>query len=96
MPKGYWVVTYVSVSDPDALGRYGSPAVKRIAESGGRILVRGMPVKVYESAREQRCVVVEFESVEAAIAAYESPEYQKVAALLHGGAEREVRIMEGS
>ena len=43
MAKGYWVVTYRSVSDPDALVRYGGPAVKRIAESGGRILARGMP-----------------------------------------------------
>jgi uncharacterized protein (DUF1330 family) len=96
MPKGYWVVTYRSVSDPDALVRYGGPAVKKIAESGGRILARGMPVKVYEFADEQRCVVVEFDSVAAAIAAFENPEYQKIAAILQGGVEREVRIVEGT
>ena len=96
MAKGYWVVTYRSVSDPDALARYAGPAVKRITESGGRILARGMPVRVYESAEEQRCVIVEFDSVEVAIAAFEHPEYRKIAAILVGGAEREVRIMEGT
>jgi uncharacterized protein (DUF1330 family) len=55
-----------------------------------------MPVKVYEFADEQRCVVVEFDSVDAAIAAFENPEYQKIAAILVGGVEREVRIVEGT
>jgi uncharacterized protein (DUF1330 family) len=97
MAKGYWVTTYTSVSDPAALARYAGPAAKAIAENGGRILVRGLPVKVFEgSAESQRCVVVEFDGVEAAIAAYENPEYQKIAATLHGGVERELRIMEGA
>jgi len=95
MAKGYWVVTYRSVTDPDALARYGGPAVQRIAENGGRILLRGMPVKVYEAADAQRCVVVEFDSVQAAIAAFEDPAYQEIAAILTGGVVREVRIVEG-
>ncbi len=55
-----------------------------------------MPVRAYEAAGPQRCVVVEFDTVDAAIAAYESPEYQKAAAILTGAAERELRIMEGA
>jgi uncharacterized protein (DUF1330 family) len=96
MARGYWVVTYRSVTDPDALARYGPPAVKRIAENGGRILLRGLPVKVYEAADAQRCVVVEFDSVDAAIAAYEDPAYRKIAAILDGEVVREVRIVEGT
>ena len=96
MPKGYWVTTYGSVSDPDALARYAALAGRAIEDQGGRILARGIPVRVYESGEPQRAVVVEFASVEAAIAAYESSEYQKVRSILEGAVEREVRIVEGA
>jgi len=45
----------------------------------------------------QRTVLVEFDSVEAARAAYESPGYQQaLAALGPDGVEREIRIIEGA
>ena len=43
----------------------------------------------------ERSVVIEFDSVEAAIAAYESPEYQAAFALL-GDVDRDVRVIEGA
>jgi uncharacterized protein (DUF1330 family) len=39
-------------------------------------------------------VLLEFDSVEAARAAHDSPAYQALAALA-GGADREIRIVEG-
>ncbi len=96
MAKGYWVTTYRSVSDPDALARYASLAAQVITAHGGRIVARGLPVRVYEAAEAQRCVVVEFDDVAAAIAAYESTAYQQVRSILKGAVEREVRIMEGA
>jgi uncharacterized protein (DUF1330 family) len=39
-------------------------------------------------------VVVQFESLAKAVAAYESPEYQEAVAHLAGAAERDVRIVE--
>jgi uncharacterized protein (DUF1330 family) len=95
MAKGYWIATYRSVSDPDALARYAGPATKIIKEHGGRILARGIPARTYEAAESQRCVVIEFDSVDAAISAYESAAYQEVRAILEGAVEREVRIVEG-
>jgi len=95
MSKGYWVVAYRSVSDPAAVARYAGPAAELIKSHGGRILARGMPARVFESGQEQRCVVVEFDSVEAAVAAFENDAYQKVAAILVGAAERDIRIVEG-
>ena len=41
-------------------------------------------------------MVVEFDSVEQAVAAYESPGYQEVLQLLGEGAERDIRVIEGS
>jgi uncharacterized protein (DUF1330 family) len=96
MPKAYWIATYRSVSDPAALARYAEVGPAAIAAGGGRVLARGLPAKAWEGAPEQRCVVIEFDSVEKAIATYESPAYQAARALLEGAVEREVRIVEGT
>ena len=96
MAKGYWVTTYLSVSDPEALSRYAARATPVIEANGGRFVIRGIPARLFESAMAQRCVVVEFDSVERAVAAYESAAYQEARAILEGAAEREVRIMEGA
>ena len=95
MAKGYWVATYRSVSDPEALARYGARAAEAIQALGGRALARGRPLRVYESVAPQRCVILEFESVAAAIAAYESDAYSQVRSILQGAVEREILILEG-
>jgi len=95
MPKGYWIATYRSVSDPDALARYAKLAGPVLEARGGRILARGLPARTYEAAQAQRSVLVEFSSVEAAISAYESAAYQELLSILEGAVERDIRIVEG-
>jgi uncharacterized protein (DUF1330 family) len=95
MAKAYWVVCYRSISDPAARGEYTKLAVPAVLASGGRYLARGGPAKTYESGIDQRTVVVEFDSLAQAIAAYESPAYQAALAVLGNAAERDVRIVEG-
>jgi len=95
MRKGYWITLYRSVSNPAALAAYAKVAGPAITDGGGRFLVRGMPAKTYEAGLDQRCVVIEFESLEKAIAVYESPEYQAAKKLLEGAVERDVRMVEG-
>jgi len=58
-------------------------------------LARGEPVRVYELGLKQRTVLLEFDNVEQAVAAYDSLAYQAALAVLGDGAEREVRIIEG-
>lgn len=96
MAKGYWVATYRSVSDPEALSKYAVLAAEVIQAHGGRFLSRGRPVRVYEAAGPQRTVIVEFESVAAAIAAYESDAYSRVRPILEGAVEREIQVLEGT
>jgi uncharacterized protein (DUF1330 family) len=43
---------------------------------GGRFLARGQPARVFEAGVYERTVIIECDSVEQAIAAYESPGYQ--------------------
>ena len=95
MAKGYWVTAYRSITNLEAVAKYGSVAAPIIQALGGRILARGNPVKTYEAGVNQRLVIVEFDSVEKAIAAYESPEYQAAVLILKDSAERDLRIMEG-
>jgi uncharacterized protein (DUF1330 family) len=95
MSKGYWIATYRSVSNPDALAKYAGLAAPILEAQGGRILARGLPARTFESTPAQRTVIVEFSSVAAAISAYESAAYQEVLAILEGAAERDIRIVEG-
>jgi uncharacterized protein (DUF1330 family) len=95
MPKAYWISAYRAVKDPDKLAAYAKLAGPALTASGGRFLARGEPAKVYELGLKQRTVLIEFESVEHAVAAHDSPAYQAALAALGNGAEREIRIIEG-
>jgi uncharacterized protein (DUF1330 family) len=96
MAKAYWISAYRSIRDPEALAAYAKLAGPALLQAGGRILARGVPARVYESGVAQRTVLIEFDSVAQAIAAHDSPEYQRALAALGTGADRDMRIIEGS
>jgi uncharacterized protein (DUF1330 family) len=96
MAKAYWISAYRSIRDPEALAAYAKLAGPALMKAGGRILARGAPARVYESGVAQRTVLIEFDSVAQAIAAHDSPEYQRALAALGNGADRDMRIVEGS
>jgi uncharacterized protein (DUF1330 family) len=97
MAKGYWVSIYRNIKDPEKLAAYAKIAGPAIQGAGGRFVVRTpQPVKVYESGLMQRTVIVEFESVEKAIATHDGPAYQEALRALGDGAERDFRICEGA
>jgi uncharacterized protein (DUF1330 family) len=96
MAKAYWIATYQSVKDPEALAAYAEIAGPAIWSAGGRNIVRGMPANTFEAGRDLRTVVIEFESVAAANAAYKSPAYQACLKVLGDAAVRDIRIVEGS
>jgi len=96
MAKAYMVVTYRSISNPEALAAYAKIAGPAIQAAGGKFLVRGTPSKTYEAGIKERTVVVEFDSVAQAIAAYDGPGYKKALdALGTNSAIRDMRIVEG-
>ena len=95
MPKTYWISTYRAVKDPEKLAAYAKLAGPALTAGGARFLARGEPSKVYELGLKQRTVLIEFDSVEQAVAAHDSPDYQAALAALGDGAEREIRIIEG-
>lgn len=93
MPVAYWINTFRSVSDPDRLAAYIELAGPAMRAAGGRFLARGLPAAAFESGAIERTTLIEFPSVDAAVAAYQSPGYQTALAALGDGAERDLRII---
>ena len=96
MPKAYWIATYRSVKDPEKLAAYAKLAGPAMRAAGGRFLARGVPAQVFESGVMERTTLIEFDSVEQAVAAYESPAYQEALRALGDSAERDLRIVEAA
>jgi len=95
MAKAYWVACYRAISDQDAFANYAKLAVPAIQAAGGRFLARGTAAKAYEGGLTQRVVLVEFDSLDRAVAAHDSAEYQVALKALGKGADRDLRIVEG-
>jgi uncharacterized protein (DUF1330 family) len=97
MAKAYWVTTYRSISNPDALAAYSKLAGPAVLAAGGKFLVRGMPAEAWESGMKQRTVVVEFPSLKQALAAHDTAGYQEaLKALGKGNVDRDMRVVEGA
>ena len=96
MKKGYWVVAYKSISDESATKAYAELAGPAVESFGGRFLARtSIKVHPHEAGLLQRTVIVEFDSYEIALTAYESEAYRKALQALGSGAERDFRVVEG-
>ncbi|MDG1109925.1 MAG: DUF1330 domain-containing protein [Burkholderiaceae bacterium] len=97
MTKTYWMSIYRSVNNADALAEYAKLAGPAVTDAGGKFLARGMPAAVKESGEMQRVVLIEFESLQAALDAYGSPGYKAaLKALGDNAVVRDIRIIEGT
>lgn len=96
MAKAYWISMYRAVHDADKLAAYAKLAGPAIQAGGGRFLARGMPAKTYEGGLQQRTVLIEFDSVEQAIATHDSAGYKAAIDALGDGVDRDMRIIEGA
>ena len=95
MSKAYWVSTYRAVKDAEKVAAYAKLAGPALTAAGGRFLARCAPSMAYELGLMERTVLIEFDSVEQAAAAHDSPAYQAALAALGDGADRDIRIIEG-
>ncbi|MBA2947833.1 DUF1330 domain-containing protein [Streptomyces himalayensis] len=95
MPKGYVVFTE-AIKDPAGMAAYGRVAAESLAESGGRVIAVDLQPEVLEGEwHGHQTVVLEFESVEAARAWYESAAYEKAKPLRHAAADTNAVIVSG-
>ena len=96
MKKAYIINVYQEINNQDALAAYAKLAGPAIIAAGGKFLARGVPSAVKENGLQQRTVLIEFETVAAALAAYDSPGYKEALVALGSNAVvRDIRIIEG-
>ena len=95
MPKAYLLSAYRTVFDADKLAAYAKLAGPAIAAAGGRFIARGPAARAMEGGLMQRTVIVEFDDLPTALALYDTPAYQEAVRALDGGADRDMRIVEG-
>jgi uncharacterized protein (DUF1330 family) len=95
MAKAYWISCYQKVIDPNKFAAYAKLAGPAIEAGGGRFLARAVAAKAYEAGLLERIVVIEFDSLEKAIATHDSADYKAALAALDGGVVRDLRIVPG-
>ena len=66
----YWISIYQEISDEAKLQAYADLAGPALTAAGGVFVARGLPAQTYEAGQETRTVIIEFDSVERAAAAY--------------------------
>lgn len=96
MVKGYWVVSYKKIKDQQKVDAYAKLAGPAVTAAGGRFVARGVAAKAYELGVLQRTTVVEFDSVEKAVACREGAAYLHALEALGDAVERDFRIVQGA
>lgn len=94
MPKAYWIA-HVDVSDPERYQDYVSTAAPAMQRHGAKFLARGGPFQPLEGQARARNVVIEFPSMDEALACYNSAEYQAAKAIRETVSSAEILIVEG-
>lgn len=91
-----YVLVDVDVTDPATYMEYRARAAPTVMAAGGRYVVRGGNVETLEGDWGlHRTVLLEFPSVAAAKAWYDSPEYQKVLPIRLRSSRSRLAILEG-
>ena len=95
MPKGYFIVTE-EIKDEDGMNAYAGKAVPTILQSGGKLIVVERNAEVLEGEwHGTQTIIVEFDSVDAARAWYNSEAYQAIIGERHAAADSNAVIVSG-
>ena len=95
MPKVY-IIGHITVNDPDAYKEYVEKDTPVLLGLGGNFIIRGGQSEVMEGTTNDRHVVIEFPSYDAALAAYNDPEYQEIMKIRHRTATSTIIVVEGA
>ena len=95
MAKGY-LIAQVTVTDPEAYGRYGKATTPLLEAYGARLILKPETAIFKEGTARARVAMFEFETFEAAQAFWENPEYAAARQLRAGAAEGEFILVEGA
>ena len=91
--KGYWNVSG-ALTNPEGMGPYIQAVEPCLAKCRAHFLCRDLKRDVCEGNAGHLPVIIEFESLAAATAAYEAPEYQEMLKLRQPHSEVSLSILE--
>jgi uncharacterized protein (DUF1330 family) len=92
-----YIIVEIDVTDPERYEAYRKLAPGAIAASGGRFVVRGGEMAVLEGDwSPKRLVVLEFPTLDAAKAFYESPLYREAREVRAGAAKLNMVAVAGA
>ncbi|WP_138473421.1 DUF1330 domain-containing protein [Poseidonocella sp. HB161398] len=89
-------IAHVTVLNSEAYDNYRKLSGPAVELHGGTIIARGGNYVQLEGREHPRQVIVRFESIEEALACYNSPEYQEAVYFAKGASERDIVIVETS
>jgi uncharacterized protein (DUF1330 family) len=91
-----YIIASLVVDDPEGFAEYAARVPAIIEQYGGRYLARGGDSELLEgTARTERVVLVEFDSVETARRWYSSPEYSAIRPIRERCARGSLLLTEG-
>ena len=97
MAKTYWIarVDLNSDADPERYKKYVETAKPAFDRHRAKFLARGGKTEVLEGKARARNVIIEFPSMEDALACYNSPEYTAARAIRQALSQGEFVLVEG-
>ena len=91
-----YIISDVTIRDPNAIETYRTRAAASIAHHGGRYLVRGGTIEVLEGEWKPRTIIIaEFPDMDAARIWYRSSEYAQALEIRDRALNRNLILVDG-
>ena len=91
-----YIISDVTIRDPNAIEIYRTRAAASVAHYGGRYLVRGGTIEVLEGEWKPRTIIIaEFPDMDAARIWYRSSEYAQALEIRDRALNRNLILVEG-
>ena len=92
-----YLIADVTITNPEGYAAYRPLAAASVAKHGGRFVARGGAVESLEGDwSPSRIVILEFPSMDAARAWYNSPDYQEALKVRRANSTGQVILVEGA
>lgn len=91
-----FVIARITVTDPEVFQEYMDRAPATISQFGGRHIARGAKTETLQGEENTtRNGLIQFDSMERAIAWFNSPEYQEIKQIRDRSAESHFMVWDG-
>jgi uncharacterized protein (DUF1330 family) len=92
-----YIIALIDVTNPEGYEEYKSLAAASVEQFGGRYIARGGRREVLEGEVDSsRVALLEFPDMETVLRWYNSPEYQRAAAIRQANSESHLIAVEGN